>query len=172
MLEIEVKAPADDLARVAEMLRRMGASGPKVEHQIDAYYAHPSRDFGSTDEALRLRRTDDGAVLTYKGPKVDKDTKTREEIETPVPDPDAVAQILQRVGFTTVIEVRKERHEYILEDTVVALDRVHGLGDFVEVEYRSQDIERGRRRVGQVLRALDLEGNERRSYLELLMMKR
>jgi adenylate cyclase class 2 len=171
MLEIEVKAPAGDLENVERKLRAMHAEGPHVEEQVDTYFAHPSRDFGRTDEALRLRRQGGKAILTYKGPKIDKTTKTREEIEMDVSDPEALDIILRRVGFTLAMEVRKVRTEYLLPDAVVCLDRVAGLGDYVEVEYRAQDLERGRERVAEILASLGLHGSERRSYLELLMLK-
>jgi adenylate cyclase class 2 len=171
MLEIEVKAPAPDLAAVEARLLAMHADGPHEETQVDTYFAHPARDFGVTDEALRLRRQKGRAILTYKGPKLDRMTKTREEIEVDVPDADAMAIILQRVGFGIALEVRKVRREYLLPDAVVCLDRVVGLGDYVEVEYRSQDLEKGRERVAEIMTALGLQGNERRSYLELLLLK-
>jgi adenylate cyclase class 2 len=171
MLEIEVKAPAGDLADVERRLKAMHADGPHVEEQVDTYFAHPSKDFGHTDEALRLRRQGGRAILTYKGPKIDKTTKTREEIEVEVADPDAVAAILKKVGFGVAMEVRKVRSEYLLADAVVCLDRVAGLGDYVEVEYRAQDLEKGKARVVEIMAALGLHGSERRSYLELLMLK-
>jgi adenylate cyclase class 2 len=149
----------------------MHADGPHTEEQVDTYFAHPTKDFGRTDEALRLRRQGARAILTYKGPKIDKTTKTREEIEVDVPDPEAMATILKKVGFTIAMEVRKVRSEFLLADAIVCLDRVEGLGDYVEVEYRAQDLEKGRARVSEILVSLDLHGNERRSYLELLMLR-
>jgi adenylate cyclase class 2 len=171
MLEIEVKAPARDLREVEERLRAMKADGPHVEEQVDTYFAHPCRDFGKTDEAVRLRRQGKRSILTYKGPKIDSGSKTREEIEVDVPDPEAMATILERIGFTKVIEVRKVRAEYSLADALVCLDRVAGLGDYVEVEYKTQELERGKARVAEIMRSLGLSGNERRSYLELLMLR-
>jgi predicted adenylyl cyclase CyaB len=51
------------------------------------------------------------------------------------------------------------------------LDRVEGLGDFVEMEYQGQDLGEGKRRINELRTRLELKGNERRSYLELLLEK-
>ena len=55
MLEIEVKAELDDRRRVESELRHLGARARGERRQVDLYFAHPCRDFGKTDEALRLR---------------------------------------------------------------------------------------------------------------------
>jgi adenylate cyclase class 2 len=73
-MELEVKVPCEDLAGLEGRLRRMGASHVEDLEQIDLYFSHPARDFGVTDEALRLRRENQRTAITYKGPKLDKDT--------------------------------------------------------------------------------------------------
>ncbi|MCU0862079.1 MAG: CYTH domain-containing protein, partial [Methanomassiliicoccales archaeon] len=59
MLEIEVKAPCPDLAGLEARLRSMGARDFGRMLQSDVYYSHPGRDFGETDEALRVRQEND-----------------------------------------------------------------------------------------------------------------
>jgi adenylate cyclase class 2 len=84
MMEIEVKAPLSDLAKVEKRVSQLGGRDFGYSVQVDEYYAHPSRDFAITDEALRLRTENDLTVITYKGPKLDKETKTREEFEVSI----------------------------------------------------------------------------------------
>ena len=83
--EVEQKFPVDDLATIAARLDMLGASVSKPKTEEDLYFAHPSRDFAETDEALRIRRKGDATFITYKGPKVDTTTKTRRELELPLP---------------------------------------------------------------------------------------
>jgi adenylate cyclase class 2 len=171
MIELEIKVPCPDLDGLERRLREMGGRHAEDLDQEDIYFSHPVRDFGATDEALRLRMESDRCRITYKGPKLDKDTKMREEIELEVEDLPLMSQLLQRVGFRPFLRVAKRRRVYELDKVLICLDHVEGLGDFVELEYGGEDLERGRERVMDLKRRLELEGNERRSYLELLLEK-
>jgi adenylate cyclase class 2 len=171
MLEIEVKSPCDDLAKVERMLKDRQVHLLDELKQVDTYYSHPCRDFGETDEALRLRVENGVPILHYKGPKLDRETKTREEIGMDIPDPAALKAVLDRLGFKEVTKVVKFRRTYLVGKVEVALDRVEGLGDFVELEFRGEDMEEGKRDIFALRDELGLKGNERRSYLELLHEK-
>ena len=82
--EVELKFPVADPQSLANKLTAMGATILPAQEEVDLYFAHPSRDFVQTDEALRLRRKGDANCITYKGPKIDATTKTRREIELPL----------------------------------------------------------------------------------------
>ena len=178
MYEVEVKVPADH-GPVRERLEALGADPLGVVHQHDTYYDHPTRDFAETDEALRLRREstpDDqatAATLTYKGPLVDDATKTREEVETGVSEPDAADTVLTAVGFEPAAVVEKERERFVLEGYTVALDTVSGLGTYVEVEATGEA--EGVESIGEgafdLCRRLGLAPDEsiRTAYLGLLL---
>jgi adenylate cyclase class 2 len=171
MLEIEVKSPCDDLQAVERKVGGLGGAFKKELKQTDVYLAHPCRDFARTDEALRLRQENERFVLYYKGPKLDRETKTREELSTPVPDPASLLLVLQRLGFRIVTEVRKTRKVYELRGVEVALDSVEGLGSFVELEVQGSDVEKGKRMLFDLMAELGLERTVRSSYLELLLEK-
>ena len=170
VVEFEVKArvPEDRLAALRERL------GPPlaVEAHLDAYHAHPARDFAATDEALRISRRADRVELTYKGPRLDARTKARREVTLGVADEAAAAALLEALGFRRVAEVRKTRALYEVAGFEVALDEVPGLGAFVELE---RQLPEGARRDGAEREALallaswGLSGTERRSYLEMLL---
>src|SRR5262245_49585825 len=82
--EVEQKHRVDDPDALIQTLATRGAAlGPAIE-QADTYFAHPSRDFAKTDEALRIRMVAGDGVVTFKGPKLDATTKTRREIELPI----------------------------------------------------------------------------------------
>lgn len=179
MLEVEVKVRAshDD---VRPKLDAIGADPLGSVRQVDTYYAAPHRDFADTDEALRIRseRADDepeSATLTYKGPLIEAESKTRSEAETGVDDPEALADILGELGFEPAATVRKDRERFAVDGYRVTLDTVHGLGEFVEVEaaraVESDALERVRDGALDVLTALELDPTAqiRTSYLGLLL---
>src|SRR5262249_34999461 len=149
--------------------------------QLDRYFNHPSRDFAQTDEALRLRQVGQSNFITYKGPKLDATTKTRREIELPLPAGDEMlkhyAELLTALGFRPVAEVHKTRRQVHLawqgREIEIALDNVTGLGDFIELELSTDetDIESAKGAIASLAAELGLTDSERRSYLELLLAK-
>lgn len=171
MYEVEVKVRAE-LGDVRDRLAALGAAEVGAETQRDTYYDHPNRSFADTDEALRIRRTAAEAVLTYKGPRVEDASKTREEVETTVDDGDVMAAMLEHLDFEESATVEKERECYEHDDYTVTLDRVVGAGEFVEVETEGGEDEIDVLREGayDVLEELGLDPSTqiRTSYLELV----
>lgn len=173
MIEVEVKARArpDTLQKMLDL----GARPVGIEHHCDAYFNSPHHDFKESDEALRIRVKDQGARLTYKGPRLDLQTKSRREITVEIDDPAAMEAILSALGFVMSGMVRKVRTKYSLDGAVLALDEVEGLGSFLEVEISAPDSGCGegdfaekRDQVVKILERLGLKESIRKSYLELL----
>jgi adenylate cyclase class 2 len=180
--EVEQKFPVADLAALEAKLAALGATIAEPRCEVDLYFAHPARDFASTDEALRIRRVGGSASITYKGPKIDATTKTRREIELPLSPQEATAagweDLLQALGFTPVAEVRKRRRRAIVpwqgRAITATLDDVDQVGTYVELELAAddQDLEPAKDCIASLAAALGLSGGERRSYLELLLARR
>lgn len=176
--EVERKFRVGDLAAVRQKLLSLGAvSGTQVRHR-DLYFNHPQRNFAATDEALRLRQVDEENFVTYKGPKIDKTTKTRHEIELPLSAgqnaADEFAELLEALGFQPVATVHKQREPLSLRwqehDVEAALDQVAEVGTFVELELiaDSAHLDAARGAIASLATALGLDRDETRSYLELL----
>ncbi|MFB6310543.1 MAG: class IV adenylate cyclase [Salinirussus sp.] len=176
MYEVELKVRANHDA-VRERLTDLDAERRGATEQTDLYFDAPDRDFAATDEALRIRRErpESGsptAHLTYKGPLVDPDSKTREERETVLTDADEMHAILDALGYEAAATVKKHRERFTVRGLTVALDDVADLGAFLEVESTAEDdIDAARDRARTLLSDLGLnaENQIRRSYLELLV---
>jgi adenylate cyclase class 2 len=137
MYEVELKVRAAH-GPVREALESRGATPVGRVNQHDTYYDAPHRDFAETDEALRLRREtreegSDGSAggrgtadpttrLTYKGPLVESASKTREEHETGISDPDAADALLGALGFSPAAVVEKSRERFACGEYAVVLD--------------------------------------------------
>ena len=113
MLEVEVKFQVIDFAALERRLAEWGAFSDGPHQEADHYFNAPDRDFARTDEALRLRRIGSDNYITYKGPKLDAQTKTRTEIEVPLATGDEAAdafdRLLVHLGYRPVAVVRKRR---------------------------------------------------------------
>lgn len=171
-VEVEVKAAVETLEEVRQRLQARGARREGSRRETDTYFHHPKRSFARTDEALRIRESDGHASVTYKGPKMDSSTKTREEVDLGVQDAEKAATILEALGFEPAGRVVKQREIYTLDPFTVTLDQVEGLGPFVEIERVVQDdVDQAREGVLELADDLGLGDRERRSYLELLLEK-
>lgn len=178
MYEVEQKHAVDSFASVAEKLAELGAELGDAKRQSDCYYRHPCRDFASTDEALRIRTSENKNVITYKGPKVGDAAKTRREIELPLPaanEQGSFADLLEALGFETVLDVvkhRRQAHVTWQEQKVeVVLDEVAGLGTFVELELQADDanLAAAQTVLSSLAEHLQLGPSIRTSYLEMLL---
>ncbi|MFC7046312.1 class IV adenylate cyclase [Halobacteriaceae archaeon GCM10025711] len=174
MYEVELKVRADHEA-VRQALSGVDADARGTVVQEDTYYDAPHREFAETDEALRVRRErrdgEETARLTYKGPLVEAESKTRREVETGVESADDADAILSAVGFTPAATVRKERTRFAVGEYTVTLDDVDGLGEFVEVETEADEVEPAREGARDLLERLGLDPDDhvRTSYLGLLL---
>jgi adenylate cyclase class 2 len=173
VIEVESKYWSPGNAAVVAVLNRLGAKKLYELAMEDVYFAHPSRDFGKTDESVRLRKTEGGAELTCKGPRMKIATaKAREEITVKVTDALSTQRILERVGFREAFVVTKKRATYQLDELRVEVDLVDGLGEFVELEALTESPERVTSLLEMARAELGLTKLEPRTYLELLIEKR
>jgi len=176
MIEIEVKAFVEDPKQMERWIIELGATPIGIESQADTYYNAPYRDFGKTDEALRIRVQDGKSILTYKGPKMDSVSKTRKEVQTQIQDIDNMGQILSSLGFFPVSTVSKKRKNFRMGDFTISLDEVRNLGNFIEVEISVKDQKNYQEKVESIFRfiaklGLKRESTIRKSYLEMILEK-
>jgi adenylate cyclase class 2 len=179
MYEVELKFPLNDSRDVIALLTELGSQFATPIEQVDRYFNHPARDFRQTDEAFRIRSVGSSNCLTYKGPILDRSTKTRREIEIDFADSShsatQMAEMWLQLGFRHVRDVRKIRTPGSLEWNnrryELALDTVPPIGTFLEIELVVQDADRDAARdaILKLADKLNLHQPERRSYLELLV---
>ncbi|WP_405308150.1 class IV adenylate cyclase [Methanobrevibacter sp.] len=172
MIEVEVKAKIDSFEEMEKRLENLGALKSKKEFQEDIYFASPIVDFAQTDEALRIRTTNNNIFITYKGPKLNKDAKTRKEVEMSIESASKAKDIFEEIGFKEVRTVRKNRQYYTYENFEISLDNVEGLNPYMEIEISLEDgnaYDDAQKSIFELFEKLGItEGFERTSYLELL----
>jgi len=126
---IEIKAHLRDRETVLAELAALGARDAGRETQEDRF-------FETARGRLKLRRSsrDGAALLAYE--RADAATLRVSEYErVPVEAThvDALVRVLAAV-LTPAGVVRKERHLWFLDNVRIHLDRVDGLGEFLELE--------------------------------------
>ena len=124
---VEIKARIDSIEALLPAAAALADHGPELIAQDDTF-------FGCLHGRLKLRVFGDGLgeLIAYERPDR-SGPKTSDYRITPVPDPDALRETLRRaLGVTG--RVIKQRTLFLVGRTRVHLDRVEGLGNFLELE--------------------------------------
>ncbi len=124
---IEIKAR---IASVEDLLPRavaLAGGAPEVLQQDDSFFRVPHG-------RLKLREFADGSAELIHYHRADSaEAKASEYVRVSVPDPAALREALAR-GCGLLGRVRKQRWLLITGATRIHIDRVEGLGDFMELE--------------------------------------
>jgi adenylate cyclase class 2 len=177
--EVETKFAVADREALERRLAEVGARRLGSESHVDYYLQHPHRDFQKTDEALRIRQTDQGVVVTYKGPRAPAAVKIREEFELAVLSDrlEHARGLFERLGFRVLAVVRKNRTLYSCpardRPVMICYDIVDGLGEFVEIEMiaEAEDVQSASASVADVANQLKLASPITASYLKMLLAR-
>ncbi|MGL6193847.1 MAG: class IV adenylate cyclase [Thermoguttaceae bacterium] len=213
MYEVEMKFSLPEVEAFLKSLENLGAKFVETVEETDQFYQHPVRDFAVTDEGLRIRtkkilqqtkicenldervgndysetkeQDELACCITYKGPKIDIETKTRKEIEIPIASDQDTAQkwneILLALGFTQSGKVFKVRKTFKLDTAdrnyEITLDYLPDLantqnscsGYFTEIETQADqaELDSARAAILELAKKLPVAENIRKGYLELL----
>ena len=167
-----MKARINSFEEMEKNLEKIGAEKTKTEFQEDIYFASPVEDFAKTDEALRIRTTNNNTFITYKGPKLNKDAKTRKEVEMTIESAEKARNIFEEIGFTPARTVKKSRRYYTYKNFEISLDDVEGLPPYMEIEITlkdGSDYSKAQDKIFDLFEMLGvIDGFERTSYMELL----
>jgi homotetrameric cytidine deaminase len=124
---VELKARDADPASSLQRCRSLGAEDRGELRQRDTY-------FGAPHGRLKLREQEPGGaeLIAYDRADAAHARESRYRL-VPVADPAALREALDAVLGTRVV-VDKRRRLFLWEGVRIHLDRVEGLGDFVELE--------------------------------------
>ena len=154
---IEIKARVDSLDALLPRARAVSGGEPQRIEQDDTFFAVPHG-------RLKLRQFPNGSaeLIHYHRPD-GTEARASDYVRVPVPDPDALALALGRANGLDG-RVRKQRWLLLAGQTRIHVDRVQGLGDFMELEVVLRDgqgDDEGRRIAEDLMQALGLSAAER-----------
>ncbi len=165
---VELKAEVDDLAIIRDMLVYIRAEKIGVFHQIDTYYSVPKG-------RLKLREVEgktDAELIYYERENVVEPKKSYVFILS-IAEPKTFKRILERI-MTVKATVDKIREIYFYKGIQIHLDKVEGLGAFIEFERTTSEDPKRQRKDLQKLEKLrkafkiSPESLERFSYSDLI----
>ncbi|MDJ0848535.1 MAG: class IV adenylate cyclase [Myxococcota bacterium] len=124
---VEFKARCRDLAEALRRAEAVATERLGLDHQVDTYFATRSG-------RLKLRESSlsGGQLVPYLRPDLAGPRRSDYRV-IPVDDPAGTKRLLAEIlGIECVVE--KEREILLYENVRIHLDRVAGLGDFLELE--------------------------------------
>ena len=150
-VETEVKIRIADLSGVLSRLHALGYT-TSVDRLFEAntLYDKPEQDLRERGMLLRLRQAGDKKVITWKGVGQAGPHKSRPEVETSVGSLEAVAKILEQLGFFPQFRYEKYRTELTSagsDEGTVTVDETP-IGNFIELEGPADWIDSTARELG------------------------
>ena len=164
---IEIKARIDSVEALLPRALAVAGGTPERIQQDDTFFPVPQG-------RLKLRQFDDGSAELIHYHRADStDAKASDYVRVPVPDPAALREALTR-ALGHLGRVRKQRLLLLAGATRIHLDRVEGLGDFMELEVvlaEGQSDAEGQRIADTLMAELGLADAERiaGAYMDLLI---
>lgn len=132
MTEMEIKAHVQDAYFIEEELRSQGCTWSEPITQSDTIYKKSLHSPDIQEPIFRIRKAASKVILTLKVLSNDKNTAT--ELELSVGDADTMEKILETIGFAPIAFLEKTRKTTLWKGYEICLDKVTGLGNFVEIE--------------------------------------
>ena len=124
---IEVKARIETIDSVLPLAAALADKGPVAIAQDDTFFACANGRL-----KLRVFSPDKGELIFYRR-EDQKGPKESFYVIAPTSSPDTLRETLS-LAYGLVGRVRKTRTLFLLGRTRIHLDRVEGLGDFLELE--------------------------------------
>ncbi|HZR20412.1 MAG TPA: class IV adenylate cyclase [Verrucomicrobiae bacterium] len=163
---IEIKARIDSVESSLAKAAALADSGPTEIIQDDTFFPCPNGRL-----KLRVFPSLTGELIFYQRPDSAEPKESR-YIIAPVPAPDLMREVLTE-AYGQIGRVRKTRTLFLVGRTRIHLDRVEGLGDFLELEVvlnEKETAEAGVQAANELLRKLELPGEllVQGAYVDLL----
>jgi len=139
-VEVEIKVKIENFEEIKLKVSAIGKLIKSIK-QVDEYYIPSHRDFFAQKphptEWLRIRTNPDKTIFEYDksiNKKANGEQECAEEYETEISNSEEFRKILNFLDFKKVVTVDKQREYWDCGDIEVALDKIEGLGSFIEAE--------------------------------------
>jgi len=167
---VEIKARIENVALMAPRVAALASEGPLDLAQDDTFFRCETGRL-----KLRAFSNDAGELIFYR--RVNQSgPKESFYLRSPTSSPENLRESLS-LAYGQIGRIRKYRTLYLVGRTRVHLDRVEGLGHFLELEVQLVDDEppeQGVREAGELMDQLGIQPEQliEGAYLDLLLQDR
>jgi predicted adenylyl cyclase CyaB len=163
---IEIKARIENVALMSPKVAALASEGPLEIAQDDTFFA-------CDNGRLKLRAfSNDAGELIYYRRANQSGPKESFYLRSPTTSPESLRESLS-LAYGQIGRIRKYRSLFLVGRTRVHLDRVEGLGHFLELEVvlvDDESAEQGIREAGQLMEQLGVQPEQlvEGAYLDLI----
>ncbi|MDQ5953282.1 MAG: adenylate cyclase, class 2, partial [Patescibacteria group bacterium] len=133
MREIEVKARVSNIKILIDTASKMGIYFGKTIIQEDTIFEPDIPKEDPNWNIFRIRKQDDKFLLNMKH-KASQSSQDNHELESLIDNSAEVAHMLDRLGYSFGVNIRKKRRIAKYNNLEICLDEVYKLGNFIEIE--------------------------------------
>lgn len=174
-MEVEIKVKINNFEKIKKKLVKLGVEFKKPEIQIDYYYKLAGCKMETQRPGsyiLRIREQNKKGWFTIK--VLTKTTGVWIEEETEIINSKSAKKILELAGFEKVLTKTKERQTGKLGKINICLDKLKGLGNYVEFEIISNNPEKAKKEIINLIKKLELSEKdiEHRGYAAIIFQKK
>lgn len=143
MEEKEVKILDVDRNKLSEKLMSLGAKKISDGEINASFFDYPDKSIRNNEKTVRLRKVGDKVFLTFKSPIPHDSVKIKKEYEIEVSDFDKSKKILESLGLSEWLTMRKHRITYLIDNIRFEFDKHHDQYEFVPefLEIEAEDID-------------------------------
>ena len=168
MKNIELKIYFDDFRKITPLLRKMKAKNNGKLHQVDIYY-------NCKNGRLKARSIDNKKfeIISYQRP--DKNGTKTSSYQVSNIKPTKFKKVKSDLDnkFGEKVIVKKQRTLWIYKHTRIHLDKVYGLGKFLELEtvVKKINLEQAKKEYNELARQLKVSKYKKynKSYSDFLL---
>ncbi|MFH1752433.1 MAG: class IV adenylate cyclase [archaeon] len=136
--EFEIKTRVEDLKEVKKKLKLYKFKFEKKVKLTDFILSHNSLN-ESLWARLRLINNNKKPFVAIKSPKKGSNKNESNEIEFKSwSNIDSTLRVAEALGFTTLLSYSKTREVFVKNNIEIVLDKVPGLGNFMEIEVQEK----------------------------------
>lgn len=165
---VEIKARVASIESVFPSAARLADRGPMEIFQDDTFFRCQNGRL-----KLRMFSKDEGELIFYR--RTDQSgPKESFYVVSPTSSPDTLRESLS-LAYGTAGRVRKIRTLFLAGRTRIHLDRVEGLGDFVELEVvleQGEPVQAGETEARELMHKLGISGDQLVECAYVDLMKR
>lgn len=167
MKEIEVKAHLKNREQVMDNLRALGCQFSDPISQNDKIFFPLGFELGKNVKrginVLRIRKTNDQIIFTLKQSQSNELACIEKELL--IDNDKEMEEIFKLLGFYEAVKVNKMRLKCKYKNYEVCVDKVEGLGDFIEVEsITDEDEEKVQKELFDFLQSLGISPSDREMH--------
>jgi adenylate cyclase, class 2 len=146
-MEIELRAKAP--LNIKEKIESINCEFISENFEYDDYFKF--QDDLERKVIIRIRKKAGKEILTFKGSSKHEQDIAWQEWENEIKDSEGLKKLFLTNGLINFVTIKKQRKQYKLNNIIINIDKIEGLGNFVEAEIISENVNKAKEEIKYLL---------------------